>query len=443
MERRADRIQKKKRTQPFSDNYIRGLKPEKFQYQEREGRGFGIRVLPSGVKTWLYIYMFEGKRRQMNLGQYYTEANPPASHVNLATAHKLYRAAFDLVQSGIDPQAAPDPIAVVTEPETTQALDNDDNITIETLVERYHTHIQATLVKKSVYDQYRTLTVDVLPEWRGRLIRDIKRPHSIKLLEEKSKTAPGQANNILKTTRAMFSYALDRELIESNPFSRLTRAVPQIKPKKRRRFLSADEIKYVWDTFHSSQKLSLIQRILLLTLATGQRAGEVCAIEWNEIEFGQGKPLCKTCMMKCGWWTIPANKIKTENRRDNPDPQPFRVYLSPLAASLLPIQSQELRNIGVHWVFPSAENGPVRENSLSQYVQRAHDLKAMDWAPHDLRRTFASHLPSIGCTQEHIDRIQNHVIPGVGGTYNRYQYDAEKLHWELQWSLRLQEISCS
>jgi len=26
--------------------------------------------MPSGVKTWLYVYAFDGKRRKMNLGQY-------------------------------------------------------------------------------------------------------------------------------------------------------------------------------------------------------------------------------------------------------------------------------------------------------------------------------------------------------------------------------------
>lgn len=445
--RRSERSQKKKRTQPFSDNYIKGLKPEEFQYLEREGRGFGIRVLPSGAKTWLYIYTFEGKRRQMNLGQYYSEANPPTSHVNLATAHKLYRAAYELVQAGIDPQAMSGPVlapVIELEPESTP---DDDNITIEKLIERYYIHMQATLVERSVYDQNRTLAVDVLPAWKGQLIRDIKRSHAIKLLEEKAKTAPGQANNVLKTTRAMFSYALDRELIEANPFSRLSKAVPQIKPKKRRRFLDESEIKYLWNRFHSKtqkrpQSMPLVRRISLLTLVTGQRPGEMCEIEWHEIEFGQGKPFCETCTNKCAWLTIPPHKIKTEKRRDNPDPQPFRVFLTPLAVSLLPEKSQELRDIGIHYVFysPLSDGGFVSENSLSQHIQRLDDLRAMNFDPHDLRRTTASHLPSIGCTQEYIDRIQNHVIPGVGAVYNRYQYDAEKQHWAMQWSLRLKEI---
>lgn len=433
--RNTKQKRKKRTNSTFSDNYIKSLKPENEMYQIREGRGFGIRILPTGTKIWTYTYTVAGKRRQMNLGHFYSDPDR-AGHVSLADAHTKYRAVYDLVNKGVDPQVAPEPAVV---PEPIQGS-GDESMTIETLIDRYNTHMKATLVEKSVYDQYRTLVVDVLPKWNGRLIRDIKRAHAIKLLEEKSKTAPGQANNILKTARAMFSFALDRELIDANPFSRITKAVPQVKPKKRRRFLSSGEINYVWNKLYS-EKMSLIQRILLLTLATGQRPGEVCSIEWGEIEFGQGHELCETCIKKCGWWTIPAAKIKTENRRDNPDPQPFRVYLSPLAVSLLPEQSPELRRVDIHWIFPSAgEEGPVRENSLSQYIQRKSDLKAMGWAPHDLRRTFSSHLPALQCTQEHIDRIQNHVIPGVGGIYNRYLYDNEKQYWELLWSLRLQEL---
>lgn len=39
----------------FTDQFIKNLKPEAEMYQVREGRGFAIRVLPSGVKTWYYI----------------------------------------------------------------------------------------------------------------------------------------------------------------------------------------------------------------------------------------------------------------------------------------------------------------------------------------------------------------------------------------------------
>ena len=54
----------------FTDKYIANLKPKLKMYQQREGDGFGIRVLPSGYKIWIFTYTYDGKRRQMNLGSY-------------------------------------------------------------------------------------------------------------------------------------------------------------------------------------------------------------------------------------------------------------------------------------------------------------------------------------------------------------------------------------
>lgn len=51
-------------------------------YLLREGRGFAIRVLPTEIKAWYYIYTFNGKRRHPNLGNY-----PDKS---LEEAHKAY-----------------------------------------------------------------------------------------------------------------------------------------------------------------------------------------------------------------------------------------------------------------------------------------------------------------------------------------------------------------
>lgn len=81
----------------FSDRYLQSLKPKEKMYQVRESHGFGLRVLPSGVKIFIYVYTLTGKRRQMNLGHY--------PHLSLADARKAYREAANVVADGLDPQA--------------------------------------------------------------------------------------------------------------------------------------------------------------------------------------------------------------------------------------------------------------------------------------------------------------------------------------------------
>ena len=51
-----------------------------------------------------------------------------------------------------------------------------------------------------------------------------------------------------------------------------------------------------------------------------------------------------------------------------------------------------------------------------------------EWTPHDLRRTAATMMQSIGISPDVIDRCQNHVLPGsrVRRHYLHHDYAAEK-----------------
>jgi len=182
---------KKRQRKPikvFTDHFIKNLKPEKEMYQIREGRGFAIRVLPSGVKTWYYIYDIDGKRRQMNLGNY-----PDKS---LEAAHEDYRKAVDLVKNGIDPQAPPpEPpqVAVEAEPETT---------TVAALKKKYVAHIKTHLVERSVKHQDERLEKHVIPAWGERSILGIRRRNAIELIEKIAAKKPGAARNVLLAARS-------------------------------------------------------------------------------------------------------------------------------------------------------------------------------------------------------------------------------------------------
>ena len=79
----------------FTDTMIKKLKPDNSDYCRSEGNGFTIRVLPSGTKTWLYLFTFDGKRRKMNLGSY--------PDVKLEDARDKFETAKKKVKNGTDP----------------------------------------------------------------------------------------------------------------------------------------------------------------------------------------------------------------------------------------------------------------------------------------------------------------------------------------------------
>ncbi len=51
----------------FTDTYIKSLKPKTTRYEEYEGGGFGIRITPNGIKTWIYRYKIDGKTDKLTL----------------------------------------------------------------------------------------------------------------------------------------------------------------------------------------------------------------------------------------------------------------------------------------------------------------------------------------------------------------------------------------
>ena len=79
----------------FTDKKIQNLKPKAQRYEEWEGNGFGVRVTPRGVKSFVYLYRFEGKARRLTLGTYPT--------MTLADAHKAHAEAMKKLEQGIDP----------------------------------------------------------------------------------------------------------------------------------------------------------------------------------------------------------------------------------------------------------------------------------------------------------------------------------------------------
>ena len=63
-----------------------------------------------------------------------------------------------------------------------------------------------------------------------------------------------------------------------------------------------------------------------------------------------------------------------------------------------------------------------------------------DFTPHDLRRTAASNMTSIGIPRLVVSKILNHVESGVTAVYDRHSYDIEKREALNAWADRLMEI---
>ncbi len=388
---------------------VKSAKPRETEYLLADGRkGLYLRVLPSGTKSWIYKYKLDGKSRKYSLGQF--------PDMGLADARDAHETARRIVRKGQNP----------SEPQTP----NSDELTVAKLIETYKKYSKENKADKTSSLEGWGLDKYVLPFLGKRLAKDIRRADAIKLIESIGKA--GMAGQILKHARAMFTYALNREYVEYNPFSSIASAVPSIKSSSRSRVLEDSEIKHLWKELTSITDPRSLEsrRALLLILTTGQRPEEVTGLHSREIKIGVDKPRCKECR-RCGWWTIPWERIKTRStRKEN-----HRVFLSPLALTIIG------ENNGYIFKGPRDATKPLQRQALSHFVADHKQFDLSHWTPHDLRRSFGTGLARLGCPDEIIDAILNHAKKGIIGVYNQYKYNNEKEVWLNRWSDHLQSIT--
>jgi integrase len=77
---------------------------------------------------------------------------------------------------------------------------------------------------------------------------------------------------------------------------------------------------------------------------------------------------------------------------------------------------------------------------LHKVTERIRRSSGVEFVPHDLRRTAASHMTSMGISRLVVSKILNHVERGVTAVYDRHSYDAEKRQALVRWGARLEQI---
>jgi len=355
--------------------------------------GFCVRIMASGIKTYLLDYRDRhGRQHRIKIARH-----------GVLTCEEARNQAKQIL-AGI--AKGGDPIA---ERETARGA-----VTFRTLAEDYIRFRCAE--KKSGPEDARMIRRELLPHWGRRLARDVSRRDVMTLADEiKKRRAPVMANRTLSLIRRLYNFGLDRELVESNPAARVK---PPALEKSRERVLDNAEIKALWHGLDKLPGFPGTRLALKLILATAQRPGEIAALRWEEIDAE-------------GVWTIPAERAK--NGRAH------RVPLSPLALKLL--HSLEAGKEGPAFPSPLDPGRPITRASLAHLLNRGREILAMEhFTPHDLRRTAGSKMSEMGVSRLVLSRILNHTDKGITSVYDRHGYDEEKRAAIEAWGAKLSDI---
>lgn len=385
----------------LTDLKVKNLTQKTGRYEISDGKGLSIRVMPTGSKSWIFRYQFDGRGRKMTFGTY--------PGISLAKAREQHGSALMDLQRGVDPGA---------EQQIQKAKRKAVPTFGDMLAELWERELQH---KKSGSQTLKILERNVMSAWGNRKVADIKRRDIVLLLDKIRDRAPIVGNRVHGALSRLFNFAAERGVIEDSPCTRI-RKLPE---KGRNRVLTDEEIKAVWEALDLENVKIDIYRLsklaLKLILLTGQRPGEVAGMAWAEIS-------------EDSFWNIPAERMK--NAEAN------RVPLCPMALDIL--EQAKAYSDDCEYVFRSSykPTEAMTRHALTRAVDRhwAEMGITEKFTPHDLRRTLRTRLAELGVSDIVAERVLGHKLQGIMAVYNRHAYDVEKRQALMKWEARLKEI---
>lgn len=384
----------------FTDTYIKALKPLTKRYEEYEGGGFGIRVTPNGVKSWIYRYKIDGKTDKLTLGHYPT--------ISLANAKKRFAELSGLRREGYNPKR-------IIEQE-----EQKENNTVGKLVQAWYSGY-AEKARKKPRQIKQQIDADIIPLLGHLSLDKIQTIDIAKALDKiVARGAPIHANRVLSTIKQAFNYGVSRGAIQHNPATGIrARDIGGIE-KPRERVLSLNEIKRIFLFLDGNNHQLPIQtkNAIKILFLTGVRTAELRLAMWSEFDFDNAL------------WTIPSAHSKAGIVH--------KVHLSPQVLSLfLEIKSEN----DSAFVLPYKDsNSPLTLNALPRAVNRIQQrVDIAHWTIHDARRSFATHLgETLRIDPVVIEKCLGHKMPKIMATYNKNEMLPERNEALNKWSIHIE-----
>lgn len=392
----------------FTDLKVRNLKPKDKRYLMFEANAYGqgtlgLRVTPSGTKSWVHFYKVNGRKRMTTLGRY--------PRMSVAEAHEAFAAAARAVTEGGDPASG------VVAGNVRRRLAPRVSDLAEEYIERWAKAPgpDGQPRKRSWEQDQAMLDNHVLPSIGNLRPDDVPRRRIIDLLDGiVAAGAPVQANRVRALVHKMYEFGMSRDLVESNPCHGVPRPTTE---ESRDRVLSAAEVRLLLTNLPGCPMWTATQLALLFLLVTAQRPGEAVGAEWEDIN------------MEDRWWTKPRRKVKSKRAHGIPlSPQAMRILI--LARS---------QDMGAGAVFPSKRGGGVMVHSVfvPSLSRSRKSLGIAHFTAHDLRRTATTHMSELGILRLIVQKVLNHSDGSVTSVYDLYEYASEKREALEAWGRKL------
>ena len=303
-------------------------------------------------KQWVQRISISGKQRNIGLGGY--------PKVGLADARKMAKANALAVEQGLDP----------IQEKRAARREASDRAAVKTFWE-----IAQEVIEK---DSKSRTSPKTSQNWTNTLLKYAvpligkKRPREITIHDIEAILKPiwiekrETANKVLRRIRAIFEYAMTKELCEANPAdARIVKILPN-RPKNAKNHLRSmpfAELPTALNIVHSSGADYPTKLAVEFLALTAGRSGEVRVAKWSEVDLNSKK------------WVVPAERMKAGKEH--------RVPLSRQALDILEkAAALESQN---NLIFTNPRTGKPYSDSTFSKLFRELEIPAV---PHGMRSCF-------------------------------------------------------
>ncbi|WP_085810157.1 site-specific integrase [Sphingomonas sp. TZW2008] len=396
-------------------------------FWDTELRGFGLRVTPKGVRSYVVQYRLPSRpARRMTIGVHGSPWTPEKAR------KRAEQILFD-VKRGDDPVQA-------AKKRAREAVDLEFSRYVEAFTDGYLKHEW----KDSWADAKRRLEQHVVPHLKGRPLPEIEK-HEVSKVILRLKDRPALARNTHAVLRKLFAWAVDQGDLGASPIP----AAPSV-VQARKRVLTPEEVVAAWQaSFKLDRPMGQFIRLLFATL---QRRSEVAAAPWTE--FGELPKL----------WRLEGERAKNDNDHLVPLSPLAVEVLAEMAAGPSPVVGKAKPWPRKGFVFTTTGTTPISgfskvkaklDREMLPILQALSDKRAdalgherelvfmPPWRLHDIRRTGTTQMQALGVPIEVTERVINHTsgeTAGIRGVYNLHAYNDEKRKALDAWGGYLQRL---
>lgn len=328
---------------------IHKLSARKVQFLSKPGRhsdggGLYLNVKNTGGKSWCYMWVRNGRRREMGLGGF--------PGVTLSMARDRAQNARELVANDKDPIVAKRKEMVITFGEAADHL-------VETLKQDWSSEKHRQQWKRTVSHYCKPI--------RKISVREVDTDDVIRVLKPIWTTKEETARRLRSRIERILDYASAHGWRDGDNPARWKGHLKDILPKRdksKTKNFAAMPYEQIPEFLSMLRKVKTVPALALeLTVLTAARTNETLGARWNEFDLEERI------------WTIPAERMKAK--------QEHCVPLSTVVTTILK-QAKLYRNSD--FVFPGARKGkPLSNMSMTMLLRRIHPTKC---TVHGYRSSF-------------------------------------------------------